>query len=76
MTAFAVCRDLILPSTVKLRSVMGLCQISWSPFPERTHQHPCSSSRAFVCRHPLLKARIGNQRKLLGHEVDWDVWQV
>ena len=32
-TAFAVCLDLILPSTGKCLPEMGLNQISWSPRP-------------------------------------------
>ena len=42
--SFAVCLDLILPSTVIFLSVIGLYQISWSPFPCLTKLQPNSAS--------------------------------
>ena len=38
--ALAVCRDLILVSTVICRPEIGLYQMSWSPFPCRRKIHP------------------------------------
>jgi hypothetical protein len=43
-TALAVWRDLISPSTTKLRSVRGLNQISWSPLPCRSNRQPWARS--------------------------------
>jgi hypothetical protein len=44
-TAFAVWRDLTLPSTGKRMAVIGLNQISWSPLPCRSKRQPASRSR-------------------------------
>jgi len=39
-TALAVCLERIFPSTGKRRCVIGLYQISWSPLPGLSKQHP------------------------------------
>lgn len=47
--SFAVWRDFIFPSTVTLRLVMGLYQMSWSSLPHRTKLQPFADkiSRTF-----------------------------
>lgn len=55
--ALAVCRDFIFVSTVMWRLVMGLYQISWSPFPCRVNvQLFCiRTSRTFFSYSAITK---------------------
>jgi len=46
--ALAVCRDLIELSTTNLMPVIALNQISWSPLPCRSKEHPASRKSCLV----------------------------
>lgn len=70
MISFAVKRDFIFPSTVKFRLEMGLCQMSWSPFPCLTKMQPFSE-RIFLTFFSYsaiytAKASVRSERKMTG----------
>ena len=61
MISLAVNLDLIFPSTVTLVSVIGLYQMSWSPFPCLTKLHPfffkislTFFSYSAIGKHPIM----------------------
>jgi len=66
-TAFAVCLDLILLSTGKRISVIGLNQISWSPLPCLSNRHPALSKMVFNCAVKLsIRQLAGMPHQIAG----------